>query len=153
MYMNATVTAIFGKLIFGTAFFFAALTANTGVSATPAADARTSATPVSATTRPSADSAVIKYLGIQDDMLLFNVSYNNPYGSVFSIIIKDQEGSSLYKGSFRDKAFFKQFRVPNTDKQRITFVIRNAGDADMVRSFEVNHNSHFVEDVAIKKLK
>jgi hypothetical protein len=96
--------------------------------------------------------ATVKCLGIQEDMLIFNVSYPNPTGNKFSLIVKDQDGTQLYQSVFNDKEFYKQFRLPKTDKNKITFVIRSGKEADLVRSFEINVNSRFVEDIAIKKI-
>lgn len=95
----------------------------------------------------------VKYLGTQEDMVLFDVSYSNPSGGKFSIIVKDQDGSQLYQVVYNDKNFAKQFRLPSAEKSRITFVIRNFKDADIARSFAINVNSRMVDDVAVKKLK
>jgi hypothetical protein len=94
----------------------------------------------------------VKYLGTQEDMIVFNVSYQNPSGGKFSIIVKDQDGSQLYQVVYNEKSFDKQFRLPRAEKNRVTFVIRNYKDADMARTFDINVNSRMVEDVAVKKL-
>jgi len=96
--------------------------------------------------------ATVKCLGIQEDMVVFNVSYPNPDGSKFSLTVKDQDGTQLYQNVFSDKEFYKQFRLPKMDKSKISFVIRNGKEAELVRSFEINVNSRFVEDIAIKKI-
>jgi hypothetical protein len=96
--------------------------------------------------------STVKYIGTQEDMLVFNVAYANPDGSRFELLIKDQDGSTVYQNSFADKSFYKQFRLPKTDKDRIVFIFHNSHDADLVKTFEVNVNSRFVHDVAIKKI-
>ena len=96
--------------------------------------------------------AVVKYLGAQDDMLIFNVSYANPQGSKFVVTILDQTGNQLYQDIFTDKIFYKQFKLPKADKDLITFVFRNGQDAPVEKKFAVNVNSHFVQEIAIKKL-
>ena len=101
---------------------------------------------------PKGPSALVKYLGTQDDMILFNVSYPNPDGNRFSLTVKDQDGTQLYQSVFTEKGFFKQFRLPKTDRSKITFTIRNGREADIVKSFEINVNSRFVEDIAVKKI-
>ena len=98
------------------------------------------------------EKATVKYLGIQDDMIVFNVAYTNPESNRFELVIKDQDGSMVYQNSFTDKSFYKQFRLPKTDKDRIFFVFHNNHDADVVKIFEVNVNSRFVHSVAIKKI-
>jgi hypothetical protein len=101
---------------------------------------------------PATDSATVKYLGAQDDMLIFDVSYVNPQGNRFVVAVKDQDGNQLFQSSFRDKTFFKQFRLPKTEKDLITFVFRNGQDAPVEKRFAVNVSTRYVQEVAIKKL-
>ena len=98
------------------------------------------------------ENATVKYLGTQDDMVVFNVSYNNPDGSRFMLIVKDQDGSQIYSNSFTDRSFYRQFRLPKADKDRIVFIFRDGHDADIVKTFEINVNSRFIREVAIKKV-
>jgi hypothetical protein len=98
------------------------------------------------------EAATVKFLGTQDDMLIFNVNYDNPKGSRFVIAVRDQNGNQLYQDIFTDKAFYRQFRLPKTDKDQVVFVIRKEQGAPIVKTFAVNINSHFVQEVAIKKL-
>ncbi len=128
--MKKPLTTIIRRFGFGSLFFLASYIAKAQVS----------------------DSATIKYLGTQDDLVVFNISYNNPQGSSFNLMVKDQDGSELYQHSFRDKSFYKQFRLPKSEKNRLSFIIRNGNEADIVKSFEINVNSRFVQDVAVKKL-
>lgn len=98
------------------------------------------------------ESVTVKYLGAQDDMVVFNVSCPNPSGNKFSLTVKDQDGNPLYQGVFSEKAFYKQFRLPKAEKSRITFLVRNNREADVIKSFEININSRFVADVDVRKL-
>jgi hypothetical protein len=106
----------------------------------------------SAAKAQTSDSATIKYLGTQDDLVVFNISYSNLQGSVFNLMVKDQDGSELYQHSFHEKNFYKQFRLPRAEKSRLSFIIRNGKDTEIVKSFEINVNSRMVQDVAVKKL-
>jgi len=96
--------------------------------------------------------ATVKYLGIQEDMLVFDVSYTNPTNGKFQIVIRDQEGAPLYQNVFNEKTIYKQFRLPKSEKDRIVFVIRDYRDADIVKTFDVNVNSHIIREVAIRKV-
>lgn len=100
----------------------------------------------------TAPATTVKYLGTRDDMILFNVSCPNPEGMKFSVTVKDQDGVQLFQGFFSDKSFYKQFRLPKTDKNKISFIVHNGKDADVVKTFEINVNSRFVEDIAVKKI-
>lgn len=105
-----------------------------------------------ATIIAGAERATVNYLGAQDDMLVFNVAYQNPKGSRFILTIRDQEGNQLYQDFFKDKTFYKQFRLPRTDKDRIVFAIGNGQKESVIKTFAVNVNSRSVQEVAIKKL-
>lgn len=91
----------------------------------------------------------IKYLGIKDDMAVFNVSYPNPEGAAFIVAVKDQDGSELYKHTFRDRHFSKQFRLPRDQKTKFCFIIRDGSISDVIKSFEVNGKDPFVKDIAL----
>jgi hypothetical protein len=135
--MKPQLKTVPGKLIIGTFFVLSLATAQ--------------AQTVS-TVDGQSDNATVKYLGTQDDMVVFNVSYSNPDGSKFTLIVKDQDGQPLYSNSFNDKSFYKQFRLPKTDKDRVVFVFRDGHDADVVKAFEINVSSRFIHEVAIKRV-
>src|ERR1700733_11282183 len=128
--MNTTLTSATSKLMFGTLFLLAVVTAQAQTS-TPSGGEKQ-------------DSTLVKYLGTQDDMMIFNVAYKNPGGAPFDVIITDQDRTQLYQGSFKDKEFFKQFRLPKGEKDKITFTVRPSKDADIAKTFEININSRFV---------
>lgn len=135
--MKSLLTAVFGKLILGSCLILVISAAHAQSTATGAGQS---------------ENAIVKYLGIQDDMLVFNVSYANPDGSKFLLIVKDQDGTQLYQNTFSEKTFYKQFRLPKADKDRIVFVIRDGKDSEVVKAFEINVNSRFIQEVAVKRL-
>lgn len=135
--MKSLFTAVFGKLILGSCLILVVAAAHAQSTAIGAGQN---------------EPVTVKYLGTQDDMVVFNVSYANPDGSKFTVIVKDQDGTQLYQNIFSEKSFYKQFRLPKTDKDRIVFVVRNGKDADVVKTFEINVNSRYVQDVAVKRL-
>jgi len=97
-------------------------------------------------------AATVKYLGTQDDMLVFDVAYTNPAGGKFLISIKDQDGQQLYQNFFSEKTVYKQFRLPKSEQDRIVFVIRDFRDADIVKTFDINVNSRMIREVAVRKV-
>jgi hypothetical protein len=137
--MKPQLKAVIGKVILGTSLLMTLVTAKAQTVTPAPADGQS-------------ENATVKYLGTQDDMVVFNVSYSNPDGSRFMLIVKDQDGSPMYSNSFNDRSFYRQFRLPKTDKDRIIFVFRDGHDADVVKTFEINVNSRFVREVAIKKV-
>jgi len=94
----------------------------------------------------------VKYVGTQDDVILFNVSVDNPNGSKFSVIVTNNEGNQLFQEVYNDKKFDKRFRLPKSETGKLTFVVRNFKDAsDDVHSFEVT--DRIVEDVVVSAVK
>jgi hypothetical protein len=98
----------------------------------------------------SEKNAEVKYLGNSEDAVLFNISYNNPNKNKFFVSVLDAEGTTIYQGSFTDKKFDKRFRLPVTEKNKLTFVIRNAGTIELKETFEIN--TRYVEDVIVTKI-
>ncbi|MBS1601226.1 MAG: hypothetical protein JST42_01065 [Bacteroidetes bacterium] len=134
--MKSLSTAVFGKMMFGVCFVLAAATVSAQSTAAGAGQS---------------ENATVKYLGLQEDMIVFNVSYTNPEGNKFQVIVKDQDGTQLYQNLFSDKAFYKQFRLPRADRDRLVFIIRNGKDADVIKTFEVNVSSRMTQEVSVRK--
>ena len=129
---------LFGKLLLGTSFLLILSTAH--AQSTEAGAGSNTAT------------AVVKYLGTQDEMLVFDVAYTNPTGGKFQVTIKDQDGAQLYQNLFSEKTIYKQFRLPKSEKDRIVFMIRDFHDADIVKTFDINVNSRLIREVAVRKV-
>ena len=136
--MKQSISAFFGKLTFGTLFLLSVAAANAQSTASGAG--------------PTDNAAIVKYLGTQDDMIVFNVAYDNPQGSKFLVTIKDQDGNQLYQRFYSDKSFYKQFKLAKTDKDKVVFIFRNGEEEPIVKTFAVNVSSRFVQEVAIKKV-
>jgi outer membrane lipoprotein-sorting protein len=105
------------------------------------------------TTNASIDkNTTVKYLGTQDDVILFNVSVENPSGNKFSVIVSDNEGNQIFQQVYNDRKFDKRFRLPKSETGKLTFVVRNFKDAsDDVHSFEVSDK--VIEDVVVTAVK
>ena len=61
------------------------------------------------------DSAItskldLKYIGITNEGLEFDVKYNNISGNNFTFVIKDEYGEVLFEQSYNNKQFFKKDR-------------------------------------------
>jgi hypothetical protein len=103
------------------------------------------------TSNPAYKNVEIRYLGVTDDGVLFNVAYDNPNGSKFSVMLLDKDGTPLFQEVYSDKKFEKRFMLPKTDNDKVTFVVRNFRDADLKQSFEIN--THITEDLVVTKVK
>jgi len=134
--MKSLSIAVFGKILFGVSLVLTAATVSAQSTANGAGQS---------------ENATVKYLGQQEDMIVFNVSYANSDGNKFQVIVKDQDGTQLYQNIFSDKVFYKQFRLPRADRDRLVFIIRNGREADVVKTFEVNVNSRMTQEVSVRK--
>jgi hypothetical protein len=99
----------------------------------------------------SASTAEVKYVDNKEGAYVFNVIYDNAAGSRFSLRVLDEQGNQLYQSFFSDKKFDKKFMITETEGQ-FTFIIRNYQD-NSIQRFEVNSNTHLVEDFEVKELK
>ena len=103
---------------------------------------------------PIVKTASVKYLGYSGSNSIFQVALDNEAGEKFSVVIKDQYGTTLFSETFQDKKFDKRF-VFNKDEglTKLTFTIRSLKDKG-AQTFEINTTTRIVEnyDVAITKL-
>jgi len=80
----------------------------------------------------------VKYLGTNDNSVIFKVEFENPTAEKFWLIIRNDNGDVIYHQSFNDAHFSKSVFFQNTDSDiHPTFVIRN-GNNEIVRQFAVN---------------
>jgi hypothetical protein len=99
----------------------------------------------------SEPKARINYLETDKNNMLFEVRVDNASGEKFYIIVKDEQGTSLFSGSFKDKLFGKKFLLPKPENDKLTFVIKSS-TGKVVETFEINSEVRFVEDVIVKKI-
>jgi hypothetical protein len=99
----------------------------------------------------SPSSAVVTYLGKNDDRMLIQVQYDNTTGEKFNVTVKDTEGSIMFSQVFSEKKFDKNFRFPIMENDKLTFIIKNISERN-AQTFEVNSNVRTVEEVVIKKV-
>ncbi|HEY6899598.1 MAG TPA: hypothetical protein VI233_03100, partial [Puia sp.] len=74
--MKSLFNAVFGKLTLGIVLILVVTTAHAQSTANGAGQN---------------EAAVVKYLGMQDDLIVFDVFYVNPEGEKFQVTIKDQD--------------------------------------------------------------
>jgi len=82
--------------------------------------------------------------------MYFDVKVDNSDGEKFLILVKDESGTTLYRGFFNDKDFKKRFILPKTDASKITFYVKGE-NGNKSESFEINTNTRVIEEVVVKK--
>ena len=108
---------------------------------------------INAQSLPKSPAADIKYIGMLDDKLVFEIDYKNEAQNVFTLEIKDEEGYQLYHGKFKQKAFKKQFAINREElgNNAITFLIAAQGIVQK-QSFDVNTYNKALDEVLVVKL-
>ena len=132
--MKRPIMSAISKLTLGVVLFTGALSASAQTKFTSSTD----------------KNAEVKYVGNSEDAVVFNVSYLNPSGGKFFVSVLDEDGSQLFQGAFSDQKFDKRFKLPKTDKHKLTFVIRNVKEIELRQTFEIN--TLYVEDVVVTKI-
>ena len=99
--------------------------------------------------------AELRFAGLVQNQPLFQLDVaGNPLQDEFTIIITDEDGSTLYKENIKGQNFTKKFLL-NTEElgdNTVRFeVFCNKTKKSVL--YEVNRNSRFVQDVAINELK
>ena len=98
-------------------------------------------------------AAEIKYVGMLDQQLIFEVKYQPGPNESFSVEIEDQDGYQFYFGRFKQKSFKKQYAIDKTDlgNNTITFVLATQ-DGVRKQVFNVAASTRVVEEVSVVKL-
>ncbi len=66
-------------------------------------------------------NASVKYLGVQDDKVLFTVAFENPDGKKVTVSVLDENGNALFQDVFTDRKFDKKFKLPKTETGKSHF--------------------------------
>jgi hypothetical protein len=97
------------------------------------------------------EKVIVKYIGSSKDGVFFNVKYNNVKGESFDVVITDQNGETLYEGSFNDKNFDKKFLLPEDNEATSISISLKSGKSNFIQSYNVSINSSTVKDVVVSR--
>jgi hypothetical protein len=95
----------------------------------------------------------LKYIGNIHNQPLYQLSFaGNPEENDFTIVVKDNEGNSLYRENIKGEKFYKKFLLNNEEigDEKISFEIFSKKSGKSV-TFEVTRQSRFVEEMVINK--
>ena len=118
---------------------------------TMATSANAQVAPVSTTVSEVPSKAAVTYVSTSSESLFFDVRVNNEEGERFTIIVKDDNGATLYRGNYYDRSFKKRFVLPKTDSNNLTFLIKRESESKS-ETFEVNTKTRLVEEVIVKRV-
>jgi len=99
---------------------------------------------------PSAD---VRYVGVAEDKLVFEVAYQNDAETNFVLEIRDANGYELYSARFKQKNFRKRYAISKYElgNNSLTFVVASRGNI-VQQEFDVNANSRLIEEISVVKL-
>ena len=97
--------------------------------------------------------AEIKYIGMVDDKLVFEVAFTNAQEHPFALEIRDADGFQFYSGRFKHKNFRQKFAIEKSElgNTSINFVLASKGSIEQ-QEFNINASSRVVEEVSVVKL-
>ena len=98
-------------------------------------------------------NAEIKYVGMLDNKLVFEVNYKNEAEAGFILEIRDGDGFEFYSAKFKQKNFKKRYAIDKNELGNIslTFVLASEGNLQQ-QEFDVNTSSRVVDEIRVVKL-
>ena len=119
---------------------------------TVAAGANAQVTPASITDgNGGSGKVVVTHVASGTESLFFDVKVDNAEGEKFTVIVKDDLGTTLYRSTFNNKDFKKRFVLPKTDASKLTFHIKSESGIKS-ETFNINTNTRVVEEVVVTKV-
>jgi len=98
----------------------------------------------------SEEQVSVKYVGANEQHLVFHVDLQNPTGEKFWLIIRNDAGDVVYRKQFSDAHFSKTIYFENEGAEiRPTFIIRN-NEGEITRQFAVTKT--ITENTVVTKL-
>jgi hypothetical protein len=96
------------------------------------------------------EQVTVKYVGANDQHVVFHVDFQNPTNEKFWLIIRNDAGDVVYRKQFSDAHFSKSIYFENDQTEiRPTFIIRNSAN-EIVRQFAVTRT--ITEQTVVTKL-
>lgn len=91
----------------------------------------------------------VKYIEGDNEVLLFNLKYNNNSGSDFKLMVLNESGDVLFQQIYSGKNFKKKIKLTRlTESDDVTFLIRSPRK-DIQLSYKVKVPSKVVDDASL----
>ena len=97
----------------------------------------------------------LKFIGNINNQQIFQLNFaGNSEENEFTINIKDEDGISFYQETIKGENFYKKFLLNNDEigDHILRFEITGKKTNKIV-VFEVKRQSHFVEEIVVKKVR
>jgi hypothetical protein len=96
----------------------------------------------------------VKYLGTNETQPIFQVDINNLKGEDLFVVLKDDEGGTLYRERFNKRSFSRKFQLnlPDPSNMKVTMTV-SSKDGKNTQEFQINNETKFVEDVVVTRVR
>ena len=96
---------------------------------------------------PGPGNYSVKYKGTSPGGIVFHLTYDNPQATRFEVILKNQDGTTLFQKFFSDKALEKDIVLTkDLDLNNVSFIVK-AGKKDLIQNFNIQTKTIEVLDV------
>jgi hypothetical protein len=95
----------------------------------------------------------LKYIGQLNDQPLFELAFSNEEESEFTVIIRDEYGTVLYKDNVKGSSFSKKFLLNTEELGTVSLKFEVYGKkTDKTATFQIDRSSRTVENLVVNKL-
>ncbi|MBS1576449.1 MAG: hypothetical protein JST09_14185 [Bacteroidetes bacterium] len=93
------------------------------------------------------DNYSIKYVGSSENGIVFHVRYDNPDATKFDLVLKNQDGITMFQRSYSDKEFDRDIVLPKDIELNKLSVIVKTTKGDIAKDFKIQTKTVEIVDV------
>ena len=94
----------------------------------------------------------VKYMGMKNNLLIFEIKFNNPEKQISTLELTDRDNQVLFRSDFAEKAFSKTIYIDKGPENcMVTFLVKTE-TGDFKQSFELNTTTKTVYELMVTKL-
>lgn len=94
----------------------------------------------------------ISYVGTKNNLVTFNVNFNNVNEEKFQLVLTNDQGDVLFRESFIDKIFNKNIYVRIEGDRSTINISLKAGKQNFNQKFEIEAHTRFVSETIVTRV-
>jgi hypothetical protein len=99
----------------------------------------------------SSSALRVKFLGGDNEVLFFDVKYDNKAGHTFRLSVLDETGEACFQENYSARDFEKKIKIPRlTDTDYVIFLVRSAKE-NIQLSYKVKVTTKVVDETVFLK--
>ena len=99
----------------------------------------------------SSSALRVKFLGGDNEVLFFDVKYDNKAGHTFRLSVLDETGEACFQDNYSARDFEKRIKIPRlTDTDYVIFLVRSA-EENIQLSYKVKVTTKVVDETVFLK--